>query len=238
MKVSVRLYRQHDMDLIRVYLGCRGKFTVYLRESLRAFCRRYNYSIPAQDVATDYSGYLPTIINMHVTLDDNQDADIIRLFDNIKNKQRNAFIKAVARRSLATIPLSIYFKGDGIVMSRASALLEDLEDAGPVQKPKPQTQQSRSQTPVKKPVALNKPPVKLQDTSILTAQTKQTKSESMLSATSLMQTANNIMDNNERLFNDEPDYIEPVSESEKQDPAPAPAPISNDMLSLLSKLSH
>lgn len=236
MKVSVRLYRQHDMDLIRVYLGCRGKFTVYLREALRAFCRRYSYSIPAQDVATDYTGYLPTIINMHVTLDNSEDADIIRLLDNIKNKQRNAFIKAVARKSLATIPLSIYFKGDGIVMSRASALLEDLEDAGPIQKPKPRPQQTR--TAPNRPVVSSKPPVKLQNTSVLASQTKQNEQKPMMSAASLMQAANNIMDNNERLFNDEPDYIEPIQEPDRHDTELAPATISNDIIDLLSRLSH
>lgn len=126
MQIPVRLYRQHDMDLIRVYMNKSLRLTAEMRNSLIAYANGKTYSIPFSDSPPEYRGYLKTSILVHILVDEDKHPEIISMFNKLKRGQRCAFIKTLTRRCMTELPLSTYFSGDGIIMSkREAAYLEE-----------------------------------------------------------------------------------------------------------------
>lgn len=128
MQIPVRLYRQHDMDLLRVYMNKSIRLTVEMRNALIAYANNKPYSIYVVDSPPDYKGYLKPSIMIHVSIDDKKHPEVISLLEKLKKGQRCAFIKTLTRRYMTELPLSAYFKGDGIIMSKEVALM--LEEKG------------------------------------------------------------------------------------------------------------
>ena len=129
MQISIRLYRQHDMDLIRMYMNKSFKFTSEMKNALISFANNTPYQIiTPNDTLPEYQGYLKTSIMLNIGINEKKNPEVIVLLRKIKNGQRNAFIKTVMRSSMDKLPVSAYFIGDGIIMSKETAL--SMEEKG------------------------------------------------------------------------------------------------------------
>lgn len=116
MQKTIRLHRQHDMDLISLYRVKGFNFTHEMKSALRACANGTDYKIrvPKQDYRP---GYIKRSIHLHISLDPKKDADIIGLLGDVRQGQGNAFMKAVFRNCLEYIPFRAYGKGSGFAMS-------------------------------------------------------------------------------------------------------------------------
>lgn len=128
MQIPIRLYRQHDMDLIRMYMNKSLRFTAEMKNAIISYANGKPYSIQITDSPPDYRGYLKISIMVHVSIDEKKYPEVTALFDKIKKGQRGSFIKALTRRCMTVIPLSTFFVGDGIIMSIEEAI--KLEENG------------------------------------------------------------------------------------------------------------
>lgn len=128
MQIPIRLYRQHDMDLIRMYMNKTIRFTAEIKNAIIAYANDKPYRIQITDSPPEYKGYLKTSIMVHISIDEKKHPEVLTLFNKLKKGQRCAFIKTLTRRYMTELPLSTYFNGDGIIMSKAVAL--KLEENG------------------------------------------------------------------------------------------------------------
>lgn len=118
------------MDLIRMYMNKAFRFTTEMRNAVIAYANNQPYSIQIIDSPSDYKGYLKTSIMVHVSIDEKKHPEVMELFGKLKKGQRCAFIKTITRRCMTELPLSTYFAGDGIIMSKEAA--RKLEEAGTI----------------------------------------------------------------------------------------------------------
>ena len=62
MQISIRLYRQHDMDLIRMYMNKSFKFTSEMKNALISFANNTPYQIiTPNDTLPEYHQHTPRL---------------------------------------------------------------------------------------------------------------------------------------------------------------------------------
>ena len=103
MKKKIRLYRNHDMDLISIYKNEKINFAKLIRECLHTIAagKQIYYYIPDNK---KIKGEIKSIYQILLNLDEKKDKDIIEFLKNAKFRQVNALIKAVVR-SCVVAPL-------------------------------------------------------------------------------------------------------------------------------------
>jgi hypothetical protein len=122
MQVTIRLYRQHDMDLVHLYRMDGFRFTTELKKVLVA-CANGQVYMPQIPDGTPRDGYVPKFHQSHFTLNEKDPAqkEAAKLLGELKKGMRNSFLKALFRTSLPYLPLASFAEGDGMVIRRASA---------------------------------------------------------------------------------------------------------------------
>ena len=125
MQKTIRLHRQHDMDLISLYRIEGFRFPFEMKQALRACAtgKTYRIRVPKQEYKR---GYVKRSILLHISLHEGVDDDIIQMLRNVKQGQCNSFMKAVFRNCLDYIPFQAYGKGSGFSMSLEEAQREEL----------------------------------------------------------------------------------------------------------------
>lgn len=105
MKKKIRLYRNHDMDLISIYKNEKVNFAKLIRECLHTIAagKQIYYYIPAN---VKIKGEVKSIYQILLNLDEKKDKDIIEYLKNAKFRQVNALIKAIVR---SCIVAPLYF---------------------------------------------------------------------------------------------------------------------------------
>lgn len=116
MEKTIRLHRQHDMDLISLYRVEGFSFAKEMKQALHACAagKEYKIHVPKEDYRP---GYIKKSLHLHIFLDPKKDADILKLLSTVRKGQGNAFMKAVFRNSLDYIPYRAYGTGSGFAMS-------------------------------------------------------------------------------------------------------------------------
>lgn len=118
-QIPIRLHRQHDMDLICLYRIKSFHLGRELKRSLVSYANEspYEVEMPQQDPE---EGYVPTSSLLHIVLDDEkpEEAEAIKLLDDIKNGYRCSFIKSVFRGKAPYLPLIAFANGNGFVMKK------------------------------------------------------------------------------------------------------------------------
>lgn len=130
--VTVRLHRQHDMDLINLYRTPGFQFQKVMKRILIAAATGTTYQLAAEPSAPE-PGYVPKSVPMHFSLDPSipEEQKAIALLENTKYGLRNSYLKALLRSSLPYIPLTSFMQGDGLVMKfGGAASLGTISDAG------------------------------------------------------------------------------------------------------------
>lgn len=119
MKVTIRIHRQHDMDLMSIYRNKSYHLAKEFKKALVAYATGSHYTPPEVDFENEITGYVPTSAVLHVNLSEANEADrkAIELLSHIKHGYRCSFIKAVFRSSCVYLPLLAYSDESGFVMS-------------------------------------------------------------------------------------------------------------------------
>lgn len=113
MKVEVKLYSYHDMDLVGLYKTGKVSFPETTRQVLNSYARGEVYKVKllhtnekrlAKYPKTSFRKYY----HYHVMLDGKDDADAISLLHKITPGYRNNFIKVVLRQYLCGVFLEEY----------------------------------------------------------------------------------------------------------------------------------
>ena len=121
---TLRLHRQHDLDLITLYRVSGFSFSKEVRNILVAYVNREPYDPPEIDYEDVDLSYLPTTIQYHLTLDPSdprEQAVLDMLHDEIKYGYVNSFIKALVRAYIPRIPLIGYGVANGFVTRHITA---------------------------------------------------------------------------------------------------------------------
>ena len=125
MQVTVRIYRQHDMDLVALYRTPGFKFQKVMREAVKAYAAKKDYHIVRPKGAGIKSGYIPKMVQMHIKLDPKEDHDAIKLLASIRYGYRSSFLKALFRKYMTTEPLDAYRKRDDLIFDAEMDYIED-----------------------------------------------------------------------------------------------------------------
>ena len=121
---TLRLHRQHDLDLITLYRADGFSFSKEVRNILVAYVNQEPYEPPEISYEDVDLGYVPTTIQYHLTLnpdDPREQAVIDMLHNEIKYGYANAFVKALIRAYIPRIPFIGYGVANGFVTRRITA---------------------------------------------------------------------------------------------------------------------
>ena len=131
MIVTVRVYRQHDMDLMTLAFDKSFHLGREMKRALVAVANKESYNGTTSDyLGTDTSGYVPKSIREQISLNpaDPREKRAIDLLSEIKHGYRCSFIKALFRQSVLFTPLVGYTVSSNFAM-RHNVALEPVEAA-------------------------------------------------------------------------------------------------------------
>ena len=120
MIAVVRLYRQHDMDLITLFYND----SIHLCKLMKKVLVNYTNGdeVPAMefDEPASTEGYIPKCIRMHIRLNENnvREKAAIDLLQSMKSGYRCSFLKALFRNSCAYLPMIGYTSGSAFLMRK------------------------------------------------------------------------------------------------------------------------
>lgn len=111
----VRIYSRHDHDLMMYYLSlcsCEGtgsrEFSKVLKTVLRDYARKRKSQIPIVKTQADI---IPKgSLKIRFTLDNKEDADVIKILRSVYKRQMNSFIKNLFRSRVEESQLESYFR--------------------------------------------------------------------------------------------------------------------------------
>lgn len=135
MIVTVRVYRQHDMDLMTLAFDKSFHLGREMKRALVAVANKESYNGTTSDyLGTDTSGYVPKSIREQISLNpaDPREKRAIDLLSEIKHGYRCSFIKALFRQSVLFTPLVGYTVSSNFAM-RHNIALESPVEAAPVE---------------------------------------------------------------------------------------------------------
>ena len=113
MKIEVKLYSYHDMDLVSLYKTGRVSFPETTRQILNSYANKEAYKVRLFEVDEKRLTRYPSdsyrkYYHYHVVLDEKDDADAVGLLKRITPGYRNNFIKAILRQYLCGAFISDY----------------------------------------------------------------------------------------------------------------------------------
>lgn len=105
MKIEVKLYSYHDMDLVSLYKTGQVSFPETTRQILNSYANKEAYKVRLLETNIKRLSRYPSdsyrkYYHYHVVLDDKDDRDAVRLLKHITPGYRNNFIKAILRQYL------------------------------------------------------------------------------------------------------------------------------------------
>lgn len=115
MRIEIKLYSYHDLDLVSLYKTGRIAFPETTRQVLNSYARKEVYKVRLLPLNEDRAAKYPQkmyrkFYHYHVDLDEVEDADAIRLIKMITEGYRNNFIKSVLRQYLCGVFIEEYSK--------------------------------------------------------------------------------------------------------------------------------
>lgn len=98
--IKLRLYRQHDMDLLLLYKNKEFGFAKAVKRALHAYAAKEPYFFIPPPTTDIHLYEFKSSYNTKIFLDDEKDADIIEFLDGIKKLYRNATVKNILRGAM------------------------------------------------------------------------------------------------------------------------------------------
>ena len=162
MVISIRIYRQHDMDLVT--LACDKDFGLG-REMKRVLLSAANETPLVPKEIPDISfteGYVPRMIRVQFSLSPKkpEEAKAFQLLSKVKRGYRCSFLKALFRNQYITLPLSEYLITSGFVLRKEQKpMIQDNETNNSVPEKKKEKLHPTEQIPVDVPKPTFQKPV-------------------------------------------------------------------------------
>lgn len=134
MRIEIKLYSYHDLDLVSLYKTGRIAFPETTRQVLNSYARKEVYKVRPLPLNENRAAKYPQkmyrkFYHYHVDLDSKEDADAIRLMRTITDGYRNNFIKSVLRQYLCGIFTEEYSKeGDAGFFNEMSRRIQGDRD--------------------------------------------------------------------------------------------------------------
>lgn len=164
MKVEVKLYSYHDMDLVGLYKTGKVSFPETTRQVLNSYARGEVYKVKllhtngkrlAKYPKTSFRKYY----HYHVILDGKEDSDAISLLHKITPGYRNNFIKVVLRQYLCGVFLEEYcVNGDTSFFNEMSRKFQGGRDEKEIRQTKKERDKC-TQTELKSPDVTARTPI-------------------------------------------------------------------------------
>lgn len=107
MKVMLRLYRQHDMDLVGLHLHPNYKLGRVIKEALKNYVNGKIYKI-AMPNEEELPKEIRKKYQVQIFLHDEKDKEVIEWLKTTTKNQRNSLIKNITRQYLNTLYLNGY----------------------------------------------------------------------------------------------------------------------------------
>ena len=127
MMITVRLYRQHDLDLIALYRHPSFSLPAAIKKALIAYVRQEQLIIKQPEPYEVSKEKISKIVQMHINLNETYDKDIIDWIKNTKEGYRNSVLKNMIRGYIAGPCIYTYQKGDNAISEATEN--NDLFDA-------------------------------------------------------------------------------------------------------------
>lgn len=102
MMVTLRLYRQHDLDLITLYRHPSFSLPNAIKRSLLAYVRKEQLTIKQPEPYKISNDKISKTVQMHIYLDKEDDKDVINWLKQTKEGYRNSVLKNIIRGYLAS----------------------------------------------------------------------------------------------------------------------------------------
>ena len=128
MKATMRLYKQHDLDLISLYKNPEFSLEDVLITSLRAYLKQEPVCFYVPTLFPMDLEVTPRIVMLHINLDDDKDADIIDFIEKIREKYRNSFFKNIIRGSIVNCNFYPYMTDKENIKKSSLYIKSNLKD--------------------------------------------------------------------------------------------------------------
>lgn len=117
MKITMRLYRQHDLDLLYLYMLDGFSIQTAIKSAIKALVKKTGerMSVPTQ---SPNGMVLPNYAQFQICLSATEDSDLIAWIRSITSGYRNALLKSVLRNYLEGPILEPYIYAKFIKFSR------------------------------------------------------------------------------------------------------------------------
>lgn len=112
MMVTLRLYRQHDLDLITLYRHPSFSLANAIKRSLFAYVRKEQLTIKQPEPYQISNDKISKTVQMHIYLDTEIDKDIITWLKKTKEGYRNSVLKNIIRGYLSAPCIYSYQDSD------------------------------------------------------------------------------------------------------------------------------
>lgn len=121
MIAVVRLYRQHDLDLITLYYNEKIQLGRLIKKVLLNYVSETDEPMVLNfEEPESTTGYIPKCVRIHINLNESNEADnkVIALLKEIKPGYKCSFIKALFRNTCAYLPMVAYTTGSDFAMRK------------------------------------------------------------------------------------------------------------------------
>jgi len=123
VKLILRLYRQHDLDLIALHRNEKFCFSSAIRQSIRAYVKKETLSIRAPGPYNLPNVKIPKQIQIIICFDDKKDKELIDWICGIREGYRNSCVKNLLRGYLTYPALFVYREAEDFENIEANNLL-------------------------------------------------------------------------------------------------------------------
>ena len=127
MMVTLRLYRQHDLDLITLYRHPLFSLPNAIKMSLCAYVRNQKFFIKQPQPYEIGNEKISKIVQIHIQLSEKSEGDVIEWLRNIKDGYRNSVLKNVIRAYMAGPCIYSYIKESNNIFENASNVFDTFE---------------------------------------------------------------------------------------------------------------
>ncbi len=130
MRVKVRLYRPHDMDLIILKKTESYRLAIEMKQCLIAYATGSAYTPPEFDFDEAPDGYIGKNYQMHIELNPKKQEEkaAIDVLKEIRPGYRCAFIKTLFRSNCVYLPLLVFADNSALITSRADLFYKMTKD--------------------------------------------------------------------------------------------------------------
>ncbi|SDW83170.1 hypothetical protein SAMN05216391_11917 [Lachnospiraceae bacterium KHCPX20] len=143
--ITIRLYRQYDLDLIALKRTIGFNFSGHAKAALISYITKKPYKFVAPEKEELKPGYIPSVMRLQLQLN-NKEWEIINAgLKQIRDGYKNAFIKAVIRKSMEGFVFDIYRDRKDLIFAKEEDYLEEPTEKYREKKQKPQETIQREQ---------------------------------------------------------------------------------------------